>query len=83
MEVEKIVYAIQNKEGLYATYGRSEFHKDLRFARLYKSKKTALRHYFNNNGDYKDLALIGLEIKEISREELKPEEFEENKYRWE
>ena len=81
METEKIVYAIQNKEGLYATYGRSEFHKDLRFARLYKSKKTALRHYYNNKGDYKNLALIGLEIKEISREELQPEEFEENKYR--
>jgi len=82
MEVEKIVFAIQNKEGLYATYGRSEFHKDLRFARLYKSKKTALKHYFNNKGDYKGLKLIGLEIKEISREELNPEEFEENKYRW-
>lgn len=81
MEEGKIVYAIQNKEGLYATYGRSEFHKDLRFARLYKSKKTALRHYFNNKGDYKDLTLVGLEIKEISREELQPEEFEENKYR--
>lgn len=81
MEEGKIVYAIQNKEGLYATYGRSEFHKDLRFARLYKSKKTALRHYFNNKGDYKDLTLVGLGIKEISREELRPEEFEENKYR--
>lgn len=81
MEEGKIVYAIQNKEGLYATYGRSEFHKDLRFAKLYKSKKTALRHYFNNKGDYKDLTLVGLEIKEISREELQPEEFEENKYR--
>lgn len=79
METEKIVYAIQNKEGLYATYGRSEFYKDLRFARLYKSKKTALRHYFNNKGDYKDLTLVGLEIKEISREELSPEEFEENR----
>ena len=79
METEKIVYAIQNKEGLYATYGRSEFHKDLRFARLYKSKKTALKHYFSNRGEYKDLTLVGLEIKEISREELQPEEFEENK----
>ena len=79
MEEGKIVYAIQNQEGLYATYGRSEFHKDLRFARLYKSKKTALRHYFNNKGDYKNLTLVGLEIKEISREELQPEEFEENK----
>ena len=55
METEKIVYAIQNKEGLFATYGRSEFHKDLRFARLYKSKKTALKHYFNNKGEYKNL----------------------------
>ena len=81
MEEGKIVYAIQNKEGLYATYGRSEFHKDLRYARLYKSQKKALRNYFNNKGDYKNLTLVGLEIKEISREELQPEEFEENKYR--
>ena len=79
METEKIVYAIRNKDGLYATYGRSEFHKDLRFARLYKSKKTALRNYFNNKGNYEDLTLVGLEIKEISREELSSEEFEENK----
>lgn len=79
METEKIVYAIQNKEGLYATYGRSEFHKDLRFARLYKSKKTALKYYFNNKGDYENLTLIGLEIKEISRENLNAKEFEENK----
>ena len=81
MEEGKIVYAIQNKEGLYATYGRSEFHKDLRYARLYKRKKKALRNYFNNKVDYKNLTLVGLEIKEISREELQPEEFEENKYR--
>lgn len=79
METEKIVYVIKNKDGLYATYGRSEFHKDLRFARLYKSKKTALRNYFNNKGDYKDLTLVGLEIKEITGERLSPEEFEYNK----
>lgn len=79
METEKIVYVIKNKDGLYATYGRSEFHKDLRFARLYKSKKTALRHYFNNKGDYKDLTLVGLEIKEITGERLSQEEFEYNK----
>lgn len=79
METEKIVYAIQNKEGLFATYGRSEFHKDLRFARLYKSKKTALKHYFNNKGEYKNLTLVGLQIKLVSKEELKQEEFSEYK----
>lgn len=79
METEKIVYAIQNKEGLFATYGRSEFHKDLRFARLYKSKKTALKHYFNNKGEYKNLTLVGLQIKIVSKEELKQEEFSEYK----
>lgn len=75
METEKIVYAIQNKEGLFATYGRSEFHKDLRFARLYKSKKTALKHYFNNKGEYKNLTLVGVQIKIVSEEQLRPEEF--------
>lgn len=79
METEKIVYAIQNKDGLYATYGRSEFHKDLRFARLYKSKKTALKHYFNNKGEYDNLILVGLEIKKVSEEQLKPNEFSEYK----
>ena len=79
METEKIVYVIQNEEGLYATYGRSEFHKDLRFARLYKSKKTALKHYFNNKGKYDNLILVGLEIKKISEEQLNPDEFAEYK----
>ena len=77
METEKIVYAIQNKEGLFATYGKSEFHKDLRFARLYKSKKTALKHYFNNKGEYKNLTLVGVQIKIVSEEQLRPEEFSE------
>lgn len=81
MEEDKKVYVIQNKEGLFATYGRSEFHKDLRFARLYKSKKTALKHYFNNKGEYEDLTLVELEIKIISREKLNAEEFSENKGR--
>lgn len=79
METEKIVYVIQNKEGLYATYGRREFYKDLRFARLYKSKKTALRHYFNNKGEYKNLKLIGLQIEKISEENLSEDEFSEYK----
>lgn len=76
---EKTVYAIQNREGLFATYGRSEFHKDLRFARLYKSKKTALQHYFNNTGDYKDLVLEEILIKTISEQKLDENEFKENK----
>lgn len=79
METKKIVYVIQNEEGLYATYGRSEFHKDLRFARLYKSKKTALKHYFNNKGKYDNLILVGLEIKKVSEEQLNPNEFSEYK----
>lgn len=77
METEKIVYAIQNKDGLFATYGRSEFHKDLRFARLYKSKKTALQHYFNNKGEYKGLTLVGIQIKIVNEEKLNPEDFSE------
>ncbi len=74
-----IVYAIKNKEGLYAIYGRREFNKDLRFAKLYKSKKTALRHYFNNKGEYNNLTLVKIQIKELEEEELEPKEFENNK----
>ena len=75
--MEQIVYAIKNKEGLYATYGRTEFKKEIRFARLYKSKKTALKHYFNNKGEYKNLTLVGVQIKIVSEEQLRPEEFSE------
>ena len=74
-----IVYAIKDKDGLYATYGRSEFKEGLRFARLYKSKETALRHYFSNCGKYEDLSLVKIEIKEVSEEKLIPYQFVENR----
>ena len=75
----EVVYAIKNKNGLYATYGRSEFKEGLRFARLYKSKKTALRHYFNNSGDYENLRLVKIKIEIIDEERLNPEDFSENR----
>ncbi len=76
--MEQIVYAIKNKEGLYATYGRTEFKKEIRFARLYKSKKTALQHYFNNTGDYKNLVLEEILVRTLSEEKLKEKDFREN-----
>lgn len=79
MEENKKVYVIQNEEGLFATYGRSEFRKDLRFARLYKSKKTALKYYFDYNGNYEKLTLVELEIKIINTEKLNAKDFYENK----
>lgn len=79
MNIDKKVYVIQNKDGLFATYGRSQFHKDLRFARLYKSKKTALQNYFNNKGEYENLTLVELEIKITGKEKLNPNEFSENR----
>lgn len=75
---DEIVYAIRNKEGLYATYGRSEFKEGLRFARLYKSKETALRHYFNNKGEYDNLTLVKIQIKQLEEKQLNPKEFKEN-----
>lgn len=78
-KADEIVYAIKNKEGKYATYGRTEFKDRLRFAKLYKSKKTALQHYFNNTGDYNDLKLVKIEIKILDEEELKSNEFSENR----
>lgn len=77
--MEQIVYAIKNKNNLYATYGKTEFKREIRFARLYKSKKTALQHYFNNTGDYKDLVLEEILIKTISEQKLDENEFKENK----
>lgn len=44
--MEQIVYAIKNEKGLYATYGRTEFKKEIRFARLYKSKKNSITTLF-------------------------------------
>lgn len=76
--MEQIVYAIKNKEGLYATYGRTEFKKEIRFAKLYKSKKTALQHYFNNTGDYKNLVLEEILIRTLSEEKLNEKDFREN-----
>jgi len=77
--IEEIVYAIRNKEGKFATYGRSEFKDGLRFARLYKSKKTALKNYFNNSGNYENLYLVKIKIEKIEEEKLNAEEFSENR----
>jgi len=77
--MNEIVYAIRDNEGKYATYGRSEFKEGLRFARLYKSKKTALMHYFSNSGKYDNLSLVKIEIKELEEELLLANEFEENR----
>lgn len=77
--MSKIVYAIMNKENNFATYGPSKFNEDIRCARLYKSKKTALKHYFNNSGNYNDLKLVKIEIKILEEEKIKPDEFAENR----
>nr|DAY69578.1 MAG TPA: hypothetical protein [Caudoviricetes sp.] len=77
--MEQIVYAIKNKNNLYATYGKTEFKREIRFARLYKSKKTALQHYFNNTGDYKNLVLEEILIKTLSEQKLDEKEFKENR----
>lgn len=77
--MEQIVYAIKNKNNLYATYGRTEFKRKIRFARLYKSKRTALQHYFNNTGDYKNLVLEEILIKTLSEQKLDEKEFKENR----
>ena len=77
--MEQIVYAIKNKNNLYATYGRTEFKREIRFARLYKSKRTALQHYFNNTGDYKNLVLEEILINTLSEQKLDEKEFKENR----
>lgn len=78
-EINNFVYAIKNKDGKYATYGCSAFKEGLRFARLYKSKETALRHYFSNCGKYEDLNLVKIKIQIISEEKLFPYQFKENR----
>ena len=75
----QIVYAIKDKNGKYATYGRSEFKEGLRFARLYKSKETALRHYFSNCGKYDNLSLVKIEVNELEEEPLFAYQFKENR----
>lgn len=77
--MSEIVYAIKNKENKFATYGRTEFKEGLRFAKLYKSKKTVLQHYFNNTGDYNNLKVVKIEVKILDEEELNPNEFLENR----
>lgn len=75
----EIVYAIKNKDGLYATYGASEFKEGLRFARIYKSKETALRHYFSRKGEYHNLSVVKVKIEVLGEQKVKPEEFKEYK----
>lgn len=77
--MSEIVFAIRNEKGEYATYGNHEFCVNLRFARLYKSKKTALDNYFNRKGNYENLKLVKIKIEEISEEDIKPSEFKENR----
>lgn len=77
--MREIVYAIKNDLGLYATYGRSEFKSGIRFAKLYKSRKTALRHYFNNKGEYDNLVLEEILMQTLSEENLNASDFYENR----
>ena len=78
--IYETVYAIVDRDtGEYATYGPSEFKKELRFARLYKSKETALRHYFSKNGKYNRLNLQKILIEVLSEEVIEPKDFKENR----
>ena len=77
--MNEIVYAIKNEDGKYATYGDKEFHENFRFARLYKSKKTALKNYFNRSNNYDNLILVKVQIKELEEELINPNEFAENR----
>lgn len=74
------LYAILDRDtGYFATYGKNEFKKELQFAKLYKSKENALKHYYSRSNNYDNLNLAEVNI-EIDREErLYKEDFENYK----
>jgi hypothetical protein len=79
--MNEIVYAIKDIEtGKFATYGAIEFKEGIRFARLYKSKKTALANYHSKIGKYNNLSLVEINIKTINEETLNSNDFKENNY---
>lgn len=79
--MEETIYVIKNSNQEYACYGRDKWNKSIRFARQYKSKKTALKNYFNINGNYDNLFLEKIIIKKVSEELINANEFAENKSR--
>lgn len=54
-------YIIENRDGLFYIGHCGKFSKDITKARIFKSPKTAIRHYWSEN-EYDDLKLLEITI---------------------
>lgn len=78
--MKQLLYTICDRNtGYFATYGENKFKKDLQFARLYKSKEKALKHYSSRNNNYDNLNLAKVNIEIDEEERLYKEDFEHYK----
>lgn len=60
-----ILYAIRRKsDGFYHCMGGKQFCKKLNKAKLYVSTKTAIRHYYSNSGEYDNLEVVEIKVKD-------------------
>lgn len=64
--MQDINVIIVDKEGNYFE-GHSKWTKNKRKAKIYKNKITAIRHYFSNENKYKNIYVVEVEFKEISK----------------
>lgn len=57
--------------------GHSKWTKNMRKAKIYKNKTTAIRHYFSNEGKYKDIYIVEVEFKITSKfpQKIEKEDF--------
>ncbi len=66
---------IIDKEGNYFE-GHSQWTNNKRKAKIYKNKTTAIRHYFSNKNKYKDIYIVEVEFREISKpQKIEREDF--------
>ena len=78
--MKQTLYAICDRDtGYFATYGKNGFKKELQFAKLYKSKENALKHYYNRSNNYDNLNLAEINIEIDKEERLYKEDFEHYK----
>lgn len=60
-----IYFVIKRKsDGYYHCMSGTGFCKNLNKAKLYVSPKTAIRHYYSVNGEYDNLEVVEVKIKE-------------------
>lgn len=75
-----ILYVIRRKsDGYYHCMGGNQFCKKINKAKLYISPKTAIRHYYSVNGEYDNLEVVEIKIKDGLSMDITDELYKEYK----